>query len=332
MLGSSDLVLVTGATGFTGRVLVRKLCSLGCRVRVFVRPSADRSILADEPVEQIQGNVFDEQTVAAAVEDVQYIFHLAGAYRDAKASESWCELVHVRSTQLLANAAIRNPRFKRFVHVSTVGVMGHITAPPADETAPYNPSDAYQRTKAQAEQWLTEFAAREGLPFVVTRPAAIYGPGDRRLLKAFRMAKLPVVPIVGTSRGLYHLIHVEDLVDFMILAADHANTLGEVIICGNPTSITIQDLITTVAGHLGRAPRFVHVPAGPLFLAADICERVCKTLDLSPPLYRRRVAFFTKDRSFNTAKMRRLTGFECRYSNEAGLTATADWYRAEGWL
>ena len=74
------------------------------------------------------------------------------------------------------------------------------------------------------------------------------------------------------------------------------------------------------------------MPAGPLFLAADICERVCKTLDLSPPLYRRRVAFFTKDRSFNTAKMRRLTGFECRYSNEAGLTATADWYRAEGWL
>jgi dihydroflavonol-4-reductase len=332
MLGSSDLVLITGGTGFTGQVLVRKLCALGCHVRVCARPSSRKSPLANEPVEWIEGDVFDERTVEAAMKDVRYVFHLAAAYREAKVSDSWLELVHVRSTQLLAAAALRNPNFARFIHVSTVGVLGHVENPPADETAPYNPGDAYQRTKTDAERWLLEFGARAHLPFVVIRPAAIYGPGDRRLLKAFRMAKLPMVPIIGSSKGLYHLIHVEDLADFLIVAADHPNTLGEVFICGNPTSISIKELIGIVAGHLGRAPRFVHIPAAPLFLAADACERICKPLNIEPPLHRRRVAFFTKDRSFNTGKMRRMTGFECRFSNEAGLTTTADWYRSHGWL
>src|SRR5687768_9057942 len=332
MLGGSHTVLVTGGTGITGQRLVRKLCSLGCHVRVCARASSDRSVLADQPVEWIVGDVFDARTVEAAVKDVHYIFHLAGAYREPTVSEAWCELVHVRSTQLLAQAAARNPRFLRFIHVSTVGVMGHISHPPADENTPYNPGDAYQRTKAQAERWLIEFARGAELPFVVIRPAAIYGPGDRRLLKAFRMARLPVVPIIGRSKGLYHLIHIDDLVDFMLVAAFHSRALGEVFICGNPTSITIKDLISTVGDYLGRVPSFVHVPAAPVFVAADICESVCKWLDIDPPLYRRRVAFFTKDRSFNTAKVRRVTGFECRYSNQAGLAATADWYRTHGWL
>jgi dihydroflavonol-4-reductase len=331
-LGNGDVVLVTGGTGLTGSVLVRRLCDLGCRVRVCARPSSNRSVLAGHEVEWFEGDVFDEQVIETAAKDVQYIFHVAGSYRDSKATDADHERVQVRSTQLLAAAARRSPGFKRFVHVSTVGVLGHIEHPPADETAAYNPGDAYQRTKADAERWFIEYATREEIPFVVVRPAAIYGPEDRRLLKIFRMALLPVVPIVGSTKGLYHLIHVEDLVDFMILAAHHPDAAGEVFICGNPTSITIKDLVKTVAAHLGKGPRFVHVPAGPLFLAADACERVCRVLGVAPPLHRRRVAFFTKDRSFNTEKMRRVTGFEYRYTNSSGLIATADWYREQGWL
>ena len=332
MLGSTDSVLVTGGTGVTGRHLVRKLCELGCRVRVFARPSSNRSVLAGQCVEWVEGNVFDERAVQTATKGVSYIFHLAGAYREAKVTDEHQRLVHVRSTQLLAQAGAQNPEFKRFVHVSTVGVLGHIARPPANETTAYNPGDSYQRTKAEGERWLMEFAATGRLPFVVVRPAAIHGPGDRRLLKVFRMAKLPIVPLVGFTKGLYHLIHVEDLVDFMILAAHHPKALGELFICGNPVSTTIREVIETVGAHLGRVPRFVRVPAWPLVLAGAACERICRPLNIEPPLHRRRVAFFTKDRAFDTSKMRRLTGFECKYCNSTGLLATADWYRRHGWL
>src|SRR5690606_32092944 len=136
-LGGDDLVLVTGATGFTGRVLVRQLRARGCRVRGIARVSSSLAGLEDLEVEWVRGEVYDPATIAAAADGVDYIFHLAAAYREAKVADDVYEKVHVVSTQLLAEAVVDNAAFKRFVHVSTVGVLGHIENPLADETAPY---------------------------------------------------------------------------------------------------------------------------------------------------------------------------------------------------
>jgi nucleoside-diphosphate-sugar epimerase len=78
--------------------------------------------------------------------------------------------------------------------------------------------------------------------------------------------------------------------------------------------------------------RFVRFPAWPLFLAADLCEAICKPLGIEPPIYRRRVAFFTKDRAFNTSKLQRLLGYTNRIGVDEGLRSTAGWYRGAGWL
>src|SRR5690606_10891900 len=214
-LDAGGLVLVTGATGFTGKVLVRQLRERGCRVRAIARASSNLAGLDDGNLEWVRGEVYDPATVAAAADGVDYVFHLAAAYREAKLADEVYERVHVTSTQLLAEVVRHHTNFKRFVHVSTVGVLGHSETPLADRTAPSNPGDVYQRTKADAERWLLAFAERTGLPFTIVRPAAIYGPGDRRLLKIFRFAKLPVAPLIGSTRGLYHLIHVEDLAAFL---------------------------------------------------------------------------------------------------------------------
>ncbi len=331
-LGSDDIVLVTGGTGFTGSVLVRRLCELGCTVRVVARASSNRSHLSDLPVEWINGDVYDASVVEPAVEGVSYIFHVAAAYREAKISDDIYRLVHIESTKILANAALKNPSFKRFLHVSTVGVLGHIDNPPANESTPYNPGDIYQETKTVAETWIIDFSNETGLPITIVRPAAIYGPGDRRLLKVFKMAKLPVIPVIGFSKGLYHLIHVEDLVAFMILSARHNNALGETYICGNPQAISIKGIIEVIANCLGNKARYIRVPAWPFFMLGWLCEVICKPLNIEPPIYRRRVAFFTKDRSFDTTKMREQTGYQYLYSDEEGLVATAKWYLENKWM
>jgi len=167
----------------------------------------------------------------------------------------------------------------------------------------------------------------------VVRPAAIYGPGDRRLLKVFKLAKLPICPLLGFgSKGLYHLVHVNDLVNFCITAATHERSQGETYICGYNDPISTQDMVRTISVRLGKTPRFLRLPVTPFFILGDICEFICKPLGIEPPIYRRRVAFFTKDRSFDTSKSREHTGFEYQYSNQRGIDELTDWYKNKGWL
>ena len=329
----TSVALVTGATGFTGSVLIKKLCECGIRVRAIARASSKREALQALPIEWVEGNVYDPETVERAVTGVDYIFHVAAAYREAGISDETYRKVHVDSTQLLARAALKNPTFQRFLHVSTVGVHGHIENPPANEGYPFSPGDIYQQTKAEAELWLRDFAPKHGLPFTVIRPAAIYGPGDRRLLKIFKMATWPVFPVLGRSRGqLYHLIHVEDLAGIFIQAALHPKAQGEVFIGGDASALALADIVGIISAEYGRQARMLRIPAWPFFWLAALCETVCRPFGISPPIYKRRVAFFTKDRSFDTSKLRTQLDFHYSRTTEQGLRETARWYRDNGWV
>lgn len=330
-LGSNTIVLVTGATGFTGSVLTRKLVERSVAVRAIARgepPAALRAL----PIQWFRGQVYDPAVIREAVAGVQYVFHVAAAYRTAGIADEVYELVHVTSTKLLVEAAAAQPGFQRFVHVSTVGVHGHIDHPPADETYRFAPGDLYQKTKAEAEIWLHQNAPRFHVPYTVIRPAAIVGPDDTRLLKVFKLATKGVFPMLGFGRCLYHLIHVEDLCDAMLVAATHPEAAGEAFIVGNSEPIRLADMARRIAHTLGYPFIPVRIPAWPFFLAAALCEALCIPLGIEPPLHRRRVAFFTKDRAFDTSKMRNRLGFTPRYDNERGIVETARAYAAKGWL
>ena len=324
-------VLVTGATGFTGSVLTRKLVAAGAAVTALVR-SDPPAALDQGSIRWVRGQVYDEAVVREAMRGVAYVFHVAAAYREAGLVDEVYRQVHVTSTRLIAEAAQQEPGFRRLIHVSTVGVHGHIENPPADETAPFHPGDLYQETKAEAEQWLRAFAASQALSYTIIRPAAIMGPDDDRLLKVFKLATKPVFPMLGYGKCLYHLIHVEDLTDAMLVAASHPAAEHEAFIVGNTEPIRLEDFGRLVADTLGYPFRPVRIPVTPFFWAAAVCEAVCKPFGLAPPLHRRRVAFFTKDRAFNTAKLRDRLGFVPRYTNESGIRETARGYVAKGWL
>lgn len=331
-LPANSLVLVTGATGFTGRRLTESLIADGHRVRVIARPSPRADALKALNCEVFEGQVYDADTVNAAMQGVHYVFHVAAAFREAGITDDIYHKVHVISTQLLARAALGNPDFRRFIHVSTMGVHGHIENPPANEDSPYGPGDLYQNTKLEAELWIRDFAPQHRLSLTVIRPAAIYGPGDRRLLKVFRMARWPLFPVLGRGKCLYHLVHVEDLVDGMTLAATHPAAEQEVFLCGAETAIPLTEMAGIIAAVSGKTLRVLRIPAPPFFWLAALCEAVCKPLRIEPPLYRRRVAFYTKDRSFDTAKIRTRLGFTNRWANRDGLEQTARWYQEQGWL
>jgi nucleoside-diphosphate-sugar epimerase len=285
------------------------------------------------PIEWIEGDVFDPEVVQKATDGVEYVFHVAAAYREAKISDEVYRRVHVESTQIIAQSVVSSEVFKRFLHVSTVGVHGHIDEPPADEEYRFAPGDIYQKTKAEAEQWIAAFARRSGLPLTVVRPAAIYGPGDQRLLKLFKLASRRFFPLFGRGQSLYHLIHVDDLTDIFVTAALAPQALGEVYIAGNPEPSKLEDIARIIAQEIGNAQlTFIRLPAWPLFMLADMCELVCRPLGVEPPLYRRRVAFFTKDRAFDTSKLQKHLDYTYTHSVDAGLRETARWYLDQRWL
>lgn len=325
-------VLVTGATGFTGVVLTQKLVRAGLKVRALARETSDLEPLQGLDIEWLRGDVFDAEVMRKAVNDQQYVFHVAAAFREAKSSEQDYWNVHVKSTQLIAEEALKNPDFKRLIQVSTIGVHGHIENPPATEEYPFGPGDGYQRTKLQAEQWLIEFADKHNFPYTIVRPAAIYGPGDRRLLKLFKMALKRYFLLLGKGNCMYHLVHVDDLTNTFIVAATHPDALGETFISGADEPIGIAGIAAIVAEHFEKKMKVVRLPIGPFFLLGDICEAVCKPLKIEPPIYRRRVAFYSKDRHFDVEKMRTVLGYTPRHGNVEGIIETADWYVEQGWL
>ncbi|MGC1308916.1 MAG: NAD-dependent epimerase/dehydratase family protein [Phormidesmis sp.] len=325
-------VLVTGATGFTGSVLVHKLVKQGVAVVAIARLSSNLKPFDGLPIEWLQGDVFDEALIGQAIAGITHIFHLATPFREAKSPDIGYHNVHVLSTQLLAKAALQQPNFQRFVHVSTIGVHGHIQHPPADETYRTEPGDIYQATKLEGEKWIKAFGAESGLPVAVVRPAGIYGPGEKRLLKIYKMVAKGWVPTIGGGKNLLHFIHVDDLTDCLLVTATHPQAVGETFICGSENAITLKEMVSLIAEQYGVAVKFISLPAAPLFAIADLCEQIFRPLGIEPPIYRRRLAFYTKDRSFNTSKVRNILGFQPRHADCEGIKKMAQWYLDEQWV
>lgn len=326
----TSAVLVTGATGFTGSALTRRLIADGCRVTAFARPSSNVSALAELGVEVITLDITDYEQVARSMRPFDRVFHTAGSYRQEHADLDEFRRVNVDATRHLLQAAL-DQGVGRFVHCSTAGIHGPVDDLPADETYRAKPNDHYQETKLEGELLAHEYFAN-GLPGTVIRPGAIYGPGDRRFLKLFGPIKKGFFVMIGSGNTCYHLVYIDDLVEGFILASEREEALGEAFIIAGERHCTLNEMAAEIARAVGvRPPRF-SVPLGPVRLAAAICEDICRPFGISPPLYRRRVEFFQMSRGFKIDKAKRLLGYEPQFDLERGIAATARGYESAGWL
>lgn len=322
--------IVTGATGFTGLAVCKRLVSEGWDVTAFVRASPRVKPVEALGVRCVEVDITDAASVRRAMTPVDRVFHIAAMFRTEDTDHSVFHRVNVDAVDHVANAC-REAGVGRFIHTSTVGVQGQIDHPPADEEYRVNPNDHYQSTKWEGEQVARRHMAN-GLPGVVVRPAGIYGPGDMRFLKLFRAIDRGTFFMIGSGKALYHLTYIDDLVEGFMLAASRPEAVGEVFTIAGPRYTTVQEMAETVAKVLGKKLSRLKVPLAPVQVAAHVCEAICKPFKINPPLYPRRVEFFTMDRGFTTEKAHRLLGYTPGVDIEEGLARTADWYRQEGLL
>jgi nucleoside-diphosphate-sugar epimerase len=323
--------LVTGGTGFTGRHLVEKLVHEGKDVRVLARkkdPELERL-----GVEFIYGDIADKKVVDKSVENVDKVYHIAAVFREGGGiPDKVFRDVNVNATRNLLEASLQNG-VERFIHCSTCGVMGHISKPPANETHPYNPGDEYQRTKCEAEKIALDYFHNRGLPGVVVRPTAIYGPGDMRIFRLFKSIHDGKFIMIGSGEVFYHLVHVDDLVEGIMLCGTIEKAIGGIYILGGDGYVTLNELVSVIAQSLDvPVPKLKFPFFWPVWAGAFACEVLCWPFGINPPIFRRRVDIFRKSRAFDISKAKKDLGYEPKVSLKEGIMKTADWYKKEGYL
>ena len=323
--------LVTGAAGFVGSNLVRVLVEQGILVRAMVRPGGQKLEGDLTGVEIVEADFTDPDIYPEILKDITGVYHIAALFRQQGFPEDVFRRINAEGVKTLLDACVA-AGIKRLIHCSTVGVLGHIEHPPADENTPYQPGDMYQQTKMEGELIALDYFKSGKIGGNVIRPGMVYGPGDMRTLKLFSMIAKGRFFYVGQGEATVHFVDVRDLARSFVLAMEHKDVNGEVFIIAGDTVMPLKDLAQMIADRCNVRKPWIKLPVKPMQMAGTLCEVICSPFGIEPPLYRRRVDFFTKDRSFKTEKAKRLLGFESKQGVGEELDDIIDWYRTNSYL
>lgn len=326
-------ILITGATGFIGSRLAVRARAHGHEVIAAGRRLSAR-LGAEFTAAQIEvrlGDVTDPQYVDQLMPGVSHVCHLAAAWQEVGVPDEYFHRVTVEGAKNVATAAAKHGVLK-LVHCSTSGVHSRSSGAVVSETSPIEVTNAYEKAKIEAERLLFALSATTGLPIIVLRPADGYGPGDMRLLKLFRAISKQRFPLIGAGDGHRHMVYVDDICDAFLAACVAPAPQPEAILIAGPEVVTLKQLVLRLAQGLGVPKYGFQLPLGPMRVLAAITEDVCGVLKVAPPLYRRRLDFYTVDVEYDTRKSRELLHWSPQIGLDDGLRLSADWYREEGLL
>ena len=325
--------LITGATGFIGPHLVKKLVGEGHSCRCLVRTDSNTKALKEFGVECVEGDITRADTLKGIADDMDRLLHLAtlGHMSNFAVTESMFEAINVQGTRNIMAEALR-AGVKRIVHCSTVAAMGICEDVPATEKSLCTPHHPYGRSKLKAEQTVLGLIRERHLPAVIIRFSMVYGPGDSRdILKLTRMAQKGLFPKVGSRPKLTPLIHVDDAIRGLLLAAEKGG-IGEIYLITNKNSLPFDEIRKILQKALGVIRLPLYIPEWAALSIASLTEKIFPVLGKIPPVSRKNIESTLADRVFSIEKARREMGFNPQVDPAEGLKVTVEWYKEQGWV
>lgn len=315
---------ITGATGFVGsHVLDRLPRDCAC----LVRDPAAAARLEAEGRRVVRGGLDDRAALDTLVAGADIVLHVAGAI--AARSEDAYFAVNREGTAHVAEAC-RRAGVQRLVHVSTIAVTGPASpGHPVDERTPPRPVTAYGRSKQAGE----DVVRASGVPFTIIRPPVVYGPRDRQVLRLFRMARGPVVPLLGDGSQELTLVQVADLADALLAAAASAQTLGGTYHAAHPEVVTQRALVEKIRDAVGGRARLLPLPLPVVRAALGISGLYSRVTGRRTLLNRDKAPeFLAPAWTCATDALARDAGWRARIALDQGLPEAARWYAQAGWL
>lgn len=280
---SGERVLLTGASGFVGRHLLRDLTGRGYRVRTAGRGTAPTIPGTEHVTIGDLGAPIDWRPV---LEGVEHIVHSAGlAHADGDIPDERYQAVNTEATLALARAA-QAAGARRFVFLSSIRAQsGPVSDRPLSEADAPSPTDAYGRSKLAAEQGL----AKLDLDWIALRPVLVYGPGVKANMAALvRLAHLPLPLPLGGLSAKRSLLAIENLADAAAFALSETCPARRGYIAADPEPLSVAQMLAAMRAGLGRGPGLIPIPSSLLALAARMAgrgaayERIANGLVASP--------------------------------------------------
>lgn len=325
--------LVTGATGFVGSAVARRLVAGGVEVRALVRAGSDRRNLEGVDCEIVTGDLTVPETLRRAVTRCEAVYHVAADYRLWVRDPDALYRTNVDGTKAVLRAAAASGA-RRIVYTSSVATIGFTPdGAPADEATPVTETDMighYKRSKFRAEEAVRRLIADERVPAVIVNPSTPFGPRDAKPTPSGRIVidaakgRMPVYVDTGLN-----VVHVDDVADGHLLALDKGR-IGERYVLGGE-NMPLRDIVTIVAGMAGARPPLFRVPIGPLMPLAFLAELFGRLTGIEPRLTMDALRMARKRMYYASDKAKRELGYAPRPAVEALGDAVA-WYRENGYL
>ncbi len=325
--------LITGATGFVGSAVVRRLIDAGHQVRALARADSDRRNLDGLGLEVVTGDLRDPASLARAVAGCSALFHVAADYRLWAPDPDELYRSNVAGTRDLM-AAAADAGVERIVYTSSVATLGfNADGAPADETTPVGLDDMlgdYKRSKVLAEEAVRRLVADDGLPAVIVNPSTPVGPRDARPTPTGRMiveaaaGRMPAYVDTGLN-----IVHVDDVADGHLLAYERG-AAGERYVLGGD-DMTLAEILGGIARLTGRAPPRIKLPHGLILPFAYAAEAWARLSGREPFATVDGIRMAKKTMFFSSAKAQARLGYSPRPAAEALADAVA-WYRDNGYL
>jgi len=325
---------VTGASGFVGSAVARRLLARGHAVRALVRPGGDRRNLTGLDLEPVEGDLLEPAGFAAALRGCEALFHVAADYRLWVPEPDSIYRVNVEGSRaLLLRAA--EAGVARMVYTSSVATLGvDPSGAPADEATPVGLADMighYKRSKFMAEAAVSALVAEQGLPVVIVNPSTPVGPRDVKPTPTGRMiveaasGRMPAFVDTGLN-----VVHVDDVAEGHLLAFERGAVGVRYVLGGS--DMTLAAILAAIAELTGRRPPRLRIPHAAVLPIAHAAEAWAR-------FKRRGEPFVTVDgirmarklMYFSSAKAARDLGYRARPAEQALADAVA-WFRAEGYL
>ena len=323
-------ILITGASGFVGSAVLRRLLAAGHTVRALVRPTSDRRNLEGlSNVEPVLGDLTDPPSLERALAGCQALYHVAADYRLWVPHPEEMTRANVEGTRALMRAALR-AGVKRIVYTSSVATLGlHPDGTPADEMTTSTLAEMigpYKRTKFLAEAEVRQMIKDEGLPAVIVNPSTPIGPRDLRPTPTGRMVadaaagRMPAYVDTGLN-----IVHVDDVAAGHLLAFEKGK-VGERYILGGE-NMTLREILGQIAALTGRKPPRIRLPHNAILPIAYVVEAWARLTGARDPLVTVDGVRLAKKKMFFTSdKARRELGYQPRPAADA-IRDAVKWFQ-----